>query len=293
MMRTCKPAVAVAALLAFAAAGRAQPGVNVQFRNQLTGKVVSVGAGRNPLTGGVSYAGTNYNPLNGKYREFGATANPFTGQVQTGRTTYNPVTGTYSRSGTYYNPMTGQAASGQVVYNPYTGGYAPGVNTVNPYTGMVQGPVGYPNPLTNVPQPPPDIYNPLNGQYYGGPAGGPWPGGVYERAAQVRDLYLRFLRREPNSGEVQHWVGSAAPNLTWEMMNSLLSSDEYYRIYGRSPERWIAGLYADVLNRQAAPPEANGWWRDYNAHGDRGRLVADFLTAAGAEQFQRAGPLIP
>ena len=56
----------------------------------------------------------------------------------------------------------------------------------------------------------------------------------------------------------------------------------------RNPNSWVAGLYAEVLNRAPSQAEVMAWVNNLNAYrGDRQRLVREFLKASQQELTQR------
>jgi hypothetical protein len=49
----------------------------------------------------------------------------------------------------------------------------------------------------------------------------------------------------------------------------------------------VAGLYADILGRQAGPAELMNWVQVLATHRDRERLAYQFMASAQAELSQR------
>ncbi len=108
------------------------------------------------------------------------------------------------------------------------------------------------------------------------------PAQVYNSSDYVRNLYRKYLGREPTSNELTQWVWSFQKGLSLtEAQATFLSSDEYYDRHGRNPNTFVSGLYAEILNRAPSANEASQWVRNLNViKGDRGKLVRQFLEAA-------------
>ncbi len=121
----------------------------------------------------------------------------------------------------------------------------------------------------------------------------------------VRSLYRKYLQREPSSNELTQWVWSFQKGLALtDAQATFLSSDEYFRRMRSDPATFVAGLYADVLNRAPTANESTQWVRGLaQLKGDRARLVREFLKAAqrqssvaaalpAQEPSQREGQLV-
>ncbi len=107
----------------------------------------------------------------------------------------------------------------------------------------------------------------------------------YNSADYVRNLFRRYVNREPSSNEVTQWVwklnkGGSAEDL----QIALLSSNAYFRRYQNDPNAFFTGLFADVLSRTPTVSESTQWVRYFNQiGGDRKRVVQAFLKAAAQE----------
>ncbi len=128
---------------------------------------------------------------------------------------------------------------------------------------------------------------------------------VYNSSDHVRNLYRKYLDREPTSNELTQWVWSFQKGLSLsDAQATFLSSDDYYSRRGRNPNSFVSGLYAEILNRAPSANEASQWVRSLNANrGDRAKLVREFLQAAqqessaatalpAGESSQRQGQLV-
>ena len=74
---------------------------------------------------------------------------------------------------------------------------------------------------------------------------------------------------------------------------AFLSSDDYFVRQARNPNTFVAGLYAEVLNRAPSQAEVVAWVNNLNLlQGNREKLVREFLKAAQQDVTQRQ-PLPP
>ena len=115
------------------------------------------------------------------------------------------------------------------------------------------------------------------------------PAQVYNSADYVRSLYNKYLNREPSSNELTQWVWAFQKGTTLaDAQVAFLSSDDYFARHARNPNSWVAGLYAEILNRAPSQAEVSAWVNNLNAYrGDRQRLVREFLKASQQELTQR------
>ncbi len=105
----------------------------------------------------------------------------------------------------------------------------------------------------------------------------------------VESWYTLYLNRAPDPTGVRDFVNrlsrGASPE---EVQSSIIGSDEYYRLHGSRPASWIAGMYADVLNRSARPDEISHWLGMYQRlGGSREQTALEFLRTARTELSQR------
>jgi hypothetical protein len=141
-----------------------------------------------------------------------------------------------------------------MVYRPST--------TVTPYPGY---PYVIPNP------------------YPGGQGGYlPPPSAGQTADRQVADWYRRYLRREVDQTGLDVHVRAYYQTGPEATLAGLLGSEEYYRLWGGTPRRFVEGLYADVLQRGATPEERSQWERQVGRK-TRTQIALDFLQAARGE----------
>jgi hypothetical protein len=105
----------------------------------------------------------------------------------------------------------------------------------------------------------------------------------------VESWYPLYLNRAPDPTGVRDFVNRMARGATPEdIQSSIIGSDEYYRLHGSRPASWIAGMYADVLNRSARPDEVRHWLGMYQRlGGSREQTALEFLRTARTELSQR------
>ena len=115
------------------------------------------------------------------------------------------------------------------------------------------------------------------------------PAQVYNSVDYVRSLYHKYLNREPSSNELTQWVWSFQKGLSvTEAQVTFLSSDEYFSRHQRTPDSFVAGLYAEMLNRAPSPGEVTEWVNNLSRFGgNRQTLVREFLKAADRETSER------
>jgi hypothetical protein len=100
--------------------------------------------------------------------------------------------------------------------------------------------------------------------------------------------YRRYLGRPVDQNGLQSWLAQLG-NMNVEA--AILGSPEYYDRHGDTPEGFVTGLYVDVLGRQPAAQEVQGWLvRLAQLGGNRTALADDFLRAAATELSLRGQP---
>ena len=101
------------------------------------------------------------------------------------------------------------------------------------------------------------------------------PAQVYNSADYVRSLYHKYLNREPSSNELTQWVWAFQKGTTLaDAQVAFLSSDEYFVRQTRNPNTFVAGLYAEVLNRAPSQAEVSAWVNNLQVfQGNREKLV--------------------
>ena len=105
----------------------------------------------------------------------------------------------------------------------------------------------------------------------------------------VESWYSLYLNRAPDPTGVRDFVNrlsrGASPE---EVQASIIGSDEYFRLHGSRPASWIAGMYADVLNRSARRDEISHWLGMFQRlGGSREQTALEFLRTARTELSQR------
>jgi hypothetical protein len=123
----------------------------------------------------------------------------------------------------------------------------------------------------------------------------PAPAQNFSPEEYVRNLYRRYMGREPRSGEVELWARNIRNGMSLEEVQvGFLSADEFFRRHRNDPSSFIVGLYNEVLGRNPNPDEVAGWLnRLARLGGNRSRLVRDFFNAAQTELSQRPGSFPP
>jgi len=107
--------------------------------------------------------------------------------------------------------------------------------------------------------------------------------------ALVQSWYQNYLGRTGRLSELRGWgnqLRAGVPPCAVE--SAILGSDEYYHLHGCAPAGFVAGLYADVLGRQACAQEIQGWLCQLGKVPGRQQLAEAFLKAAQLELAQRA-----
>jgi hypothetical protein len=102
----------------------------------------------------------------------------------------------------------------------------------------------------------------------------------------VQGWYQKYLKRNADPPSLYQFASQLRQGVPQvEIQGTILGSDEYFNRYGRRPDDFIRGLYADALDRRAGNPEIRVWvqrLRDVN--GDRSELAKRFLRSAESEQ---------
>jgi hypothetical protein len=107
----------------------------------------------------------------------------------------------------------------------------------------------------------------------------------------VRGWYERFLGREPEPEGWRNWATALTQQSPNEVLAGILASGEYYERQGGTPDRFISGLYSDLLGRQPAEHEVRSWLRRLAIErGDRAQIAREFLAGANVELATRPLP---
>ena len=101
----------------------------------------------------------------------------------------------------------------------------------------------------------------------------------------VTRWYTQYLHRRPSPEEVYSWTSQIREGVSLlDAEADILSSDEYCRLNGYDPWRYIPALYRDVLGRYPDRSEVESHMPGWRAWGARRQGFAkDFLQAAQAE----------
>jgi hypothetical protein len=77
----------------------------------------------------------------------------------------------------------------------------------------------------------------------------------------IRQAYLAYLGRNPDSGGLNYWLGRMRSGQTTDeqLEAELVGSGEYIAVHGGFGAGWITGIYNDLLGRTPAPSEVAGW----------------------------------
>lgn len=100
------------------------------------------------------------------------------------------------------------------------------------------------------------------------------------RGALVQGAYGRFLGRPAEAAGLAGWVALMGRGLTIERLEAgIISSPEAYAEAGGRDRPWVAALYRQVLGRDGADAELDGWTAELGRDGDRHRLAMGFLLS--------------
>jgi uncharacterized protein YkwD len=76
----------------------------------------------------------------------------------------------------------------------------------------------------------------------------------------VTNAYQTYLKRAPNSSEINFWVNAMTQGLTDEQVEaSFIGSYEYVASHGGGSAAWVSGMYQDLLGRTASQFEIDQW----------------------------------
>jgi hypothetical protein len=126
-------------------------------------------------------------------------------------------------------------------------------------------------------------------------AAGSWvqrpPAGPNSHRALVESWYQLYLRRPADPTGLRDNVDQLRRGVSpIDVQASILGSEEYFKLHGNRQRSWVAGLYADVLDRSPSHREVQNWIQLLQrAGGSREKTAAEFLRAAQPELAQRTG----
>jgi hypothetical protein len=96
----------------------------------------------------------------------------------------------------------------------------------------------------------------------------------------VRADYRNLLAREPEAGIADYWLSVLGNKADYpELTAEILASPEYFGNHGDDLQQWLVGLYHDVLGRQPAPSEQNGWVQGLQGGSTRLEVARDFVQS--------------
>jgi hypothetical protein len=108
----------------------------------------------------------------------------------------------------------------------------------------------------------------------------------------VSSWYQKYLGREVDQVGLKCWTVELSKGHNAEA--GILGSEEYYLRFGATPESFIFSLYVNVLSREPAYHEVQGWvCRLGQLGGNRTTMACEFLKAAATEIALRAAPPAP
>ena len=100
------------------------------------------------------------------------------------------------------------------------------------------------------------------------------------RSKLITGSYAHYLGRTPDPGGLASWLAAMGRGMTIEQMQSgFIASPEYYAKAGSTDAGWVTKLYADVLNRPAAPSEVAGWTSALSRGMRRDQVAMGFLLS--------------
>jgi hypothetical protein len=107
--------------------------------------------------------------------------------------------------------------------------------------------------------------------------------------ALIASWYHLYLDRAPDEAGMRDFLNRMRQGAQPEAIQAaMMGSEEYYKLHGSRKRAWVAGLYADVLDRSPAPREINVWLQTLDRFdGARDRTAEEFLRVAKQELAQR------
>jgi hypothetical protein len=108
----------------------------------------------------------------------------------------------------------------------------------------------------------------------------------------VAGWYEQYLGRSAYVDELPFWTDKMHQGVCADDIRAgILGSDEYYNRRGLTPEGFAAGLYADILGRNASDYEIRLWAFKVASGVSRSDVAREFIRAAQRELAQRAAPV--
>lgn len=108
----------------------------------------------------------------------------------------------------------------------------------------------------------------------------------------VAGWYDQYLGRSAFLDELPYWTDQMHRGVCADDIRAgILGSDEYFNRRGLTPEGFVAGLYADILGRNACDSEIRLWAYKVGTGTCRKDVAKEFICAAQRELAQRAAPV--
>lgn len=100
------------------------------------------------------------------------------------------------------------------------------------------------------------------------------------RSRLISESYSTYLDRGPDGPGLASWLTAMNTGVTIQQMEGgFVASPEYFQRAGGTPGGWVSALYADVLDRSAAPAEVDSWVRALSAGANRSEVAMGFLLS--------------
>jgi hypothetical protein len=110
--------------------------------------------------------------------------------------------------------------------------------------------------------------------------------------ALISSWYQLYLDRAPDEPGMKDFLNRMQQGTSPEAIQAaMMGSEEYFTLHGSRKRAWVAGLYADVLDRSPEPDEINVWLQTLERLGGaRDQTAEEFLRGAKDELNRRKQP---
>lgn len=106
----------------------------------------------------------------------------------------------------------------------------------------------------------------------------------------IKPAYQNYLGRAPDDHGLDYWISQMRSGLTDEQLEaSFIGSAEFYSHLGGTDIKWVDGMYADLLGRQADPAGEQYWTRQLAAGESRSDVAYGFAASLEREQQRIEG----
>jgi len=104
----------------------------------------------------------------------------------------------------------------------------------------------------------------------------------------ITQAYVTYLGRSPDTAGLNTWLDLMKRGvLTDEQLEAqFISSPEYIRNHGGAGSGWVAGMYVDLLHRNAAPSEVAGWVYQMNHGASTYAIALGFAASTERESLR-------